>query len=286
MTDPQQEEQPLVGGDVTDGVVRVGETVRRPVGAHSEMVHGVLLDLEEAGVDCVPRFLGIDEQGREMLSFIEGDVATRPWPTWVGDPEVGASVAGLLRRLDDALVDLGLPDHAAVRSWPPGAPEPVGPVATFMGHRDVTPENVVFRDGRAVGIIDFDLLKPSSRVDEVANLLRWWAGWVAPEDRDPVFEQVDPGERGRLLVDAYGLSDEDREWVVPVSISAARQSWHAMKHRAEELGGGWRRMWDDGVGDTIRRCEAWLVDEQHALRRAVMAHTGQDAWAPDPGSDG
>ncbi|TMR23805.1 aminoglycoside phosphotransferase family protein, partial [Actinomadura geliboluensis] len=28
-------EVPLFGGDVSEGVVRVGETVRRPLGAHS-----------------------------------------------------------------------------------------------------------------------------------------------------------------------------------------------------------------------------------------------------------
>lgn len=274
MNDPQGDEHPLPGGDVTDGVARVGDTVRRPMGPHSELVHHVLTQLEEAGADCAPRFMGIDHQGREILSFIEGEVAGRPWPGWVAETERGVSVAKLLRRLDDALVTLGLPDHTAVRSWPSGAPEPVGPVASFLGHRDVTPENTVFRDGRAVALLDFDLLRPSSRVDEVADLLQWWAGWVAPEDRDPAFVGVDPGERGRLLVDAYDLSNEDREWVVPVAISAAQQSWHAMKNRAEELGGEWRRMWDEGVGDKIRRREQWLVAEQESLRRAM---TGQVA---------
>ncbi|RMB62515.1 phosphotransferase [Tessaracoccus antarcticus] len=269
MTDSDTHEQPLPGGDVTDGIVRVGDTVRRPVGEHSGLVHRALEHLEAAGFDGAPRFLGTDDQGREVLSFIDGDVAGRPWPAWVADPARGASVARLLRRLDDSLVLLGLPEHSAVRSWPSGAPEPVGPTATFLGHRDVTPENTVFRDGEAVALIDFDLLRPSSRVDEVANLLLWWAGWMAPEDRDPVFDGVDPGERGRLLVDAYGLSDEDVDWVVPVSVSAAQQSWHTMSHRAEELGGGWRRMWDAGVGDQIRRREHWLVAEQKSLRRAL-----------------
>jgi hypothetical protein len=34
-----QAEIPLAGGDVTEGVVRVGDTVRRPVGPHSPLVH-------------------------------------------------------------------------------------------------------------------------------------------------------------------------------------------------------------------------------------------------------
>lgn len=280
MTDVREDEVLLSGGDVTGRVVRVGDTVRRPMGPHSELVHEVLKHLEEADVECAPWFLGVDDQGREILTFVEGDVAGRPWPSWVADPDRGVSVARLLRRLDDALIELGLPDDTAVKSWPSGAPEPVGPVASFLGHRDVTPENVVFRDDQAVAIIDFDLLRPSSRVDEVVNLLLWWAGWMAPEDRAPVFDGVDPGERGRLLVHAYGLSEEDREWVVRAAISAAQQSWHMMKQRAEELGGGWARMWDEGAGDQIRRREGWLVAEQKSLHRAIVRDTA--AEDPDP----
>lgn len=52
-------EIPLVGGDVTEGVVRVGDTVRRPVGSHSPLVHTLLRHLEEVGFPGAPRFLGI-----------------------------------------------------------------------------------------------------------------------------------------------------------------------------------------------------------------------------------
>lgn len=287
MSEHHEGETPLPGGDVTEGVVRVGDTVRRPMGPHSELVHRMLGKLEEADVDCAPRFLGIDEQGREVLSWIDGEVATRPWPQWVADPERGVSVARLLRQLDDALILIGLPDDTPVRSWLSGAPEPVGPVSSFLGHRDVTPENTVFRDARAVALVDFDLMSPSSRVDEVVNLLLWWAGWMAPEDRNDVFKDVDPGERARLLIDAYGLSDDEKDWVVPVAISAAQQSWHWMKHRAEDQGGGWRRMWDEGMGDQIRRREHWLVAEQDNLRRALrddVPESQSDAEAPEGGS--
>ncbi len=275
MSEQQEQEIGLPVGDVTDGVVRVGDTVRRPMGPHSELVHRLLVQLEEADLDCAPRFLGIDEHGREILSWIEGEVAGRPWPEWVADPGRAVSVAHLLRRLDDALVDIGLPDDTAVRSWLSGAPEPVGPVSSFFGHRDVAPENTIFRDGKAVALVDFDLTGPASRVDEVVNLLLFWAGWMSPEDRNPVLRNVDPAERGRLLVDAYGLSDEDREWVVPVAVSAAQQSWHWLRHRAEDQEGPWRRMWAEGVGDQIRRREHWLVEHQEALRRAIVEDTPQ-----------
>ncbi len=263
------EEIPLPGGDVTEGVVRLGDTVRRPLGDHSDQVHLVLRHLEARGFDGAPRLLGIDDRGREILTFVDGEVAGRPWPSWVGDLERGRSVARLLRRLDDAMLDLGLPDGATAGPRPEGSPEPVGPPPTFLGHRDVTPENTVFRDGVAFALIDFDLTRPSSRVDEVVNLLQWWGGWQAPEDRDPAFDGVDVAERGRELVDAYGMDAEDRAWLVPASISNAERSWFSMRDRARRLGGGWARMWDEGVGDAIRRRELWLRGAAETLGSAL-----------------
>lgn len=266
---PREQETPLEGGETTDGVVRVGDTVRRPVGEHSPTVHLVLRHLASVGFDGAPRLLGVDRHDREILTFIEGEVAGHPWPSWVADLDRGRSVARLLRRLDDALIPLGLPVGVTAGPRPVGSPEPVGPAPSFLGHRDVTPENTVFRGGCAVALIDFDLVRPSSRVDEVANLLLWWAGWTAPQDRDPVFAGIDVAAHARALVAAYGLDREDRAWLVPASISTAQRSWFSMRDRARRLGGGWARMWDEGVGDVIRRREQWLRSEALELSGAL-----------------
>ncbi len=44
-----------------------------------------------------------------------------------------------------------------------------------------------------------------------------------------------------------------------------------MKRRAERDGGCWRRMWDEGVGDIIKRREAWLDENAAALHVALTA---------------
>ncbi|MGH3166144.1 MAG: aminoglycoside phosphotransferase family protein, partial [Trebonia sp.] len=97
-----QAEIPLAGGDVTEGVVRVGDTVRRPVGPHSPLVRALLSHLESAGFEGAPRFLGIDGSGREVLTYIEGEVAGRPRPPWIADEARLASVGRLVRAYDDA----------------------------------------------------------------------------------------------------------------------------------------------------------------------------------------
>lgn len=269
--DAPDAEIPLPGGDVTEGVVRVGDTVRRPLGRHSPTVHRMLTHLGDVGFDGAPRLLGLDDLGREVLTFIDGEVAGRPWPAWVADPERAASVARLLRRLDDAMLPLGLP--AGLDPDPIEAEHlrPDEPPATFLGHRDVTPENTVFRDEVAHALIDFDFARPTNRVLEVANLLRWWAGWCAPQDRDPVFATVDPGTRARLLVDAYGLGRDDRRVLVSASIHQSERGRVQLRARAERYGGGWARMWNEGAGEAMIRRSGWLHEHADRLTQRLLA---------------
>ncbi|WP_165977962.1 hypothetical protein [Nonomuraea diastatica] len=40
---------------------------------------------------------------------------------------------------------------------------------------------------------------------------------------------------------------------------------------AEERGGGWARMWDEGIGDEIKRREAWLDRPWRAVIETVLS---------------
>ncbi|MFC8733708.1 phosphotransferase [Luteimicrobium sp. NPDC057192] len=270
-TDPDETETLLPGGDVTVGVVRVGATVRRPTNPNSPYVHALLRHLEAVGFDGAPRFLGLDAQGRETLTFVDGEVAGRPRPDWIADEDRLVSLARLVRRYDDATSSFVPPDDVrpdrGIADSPGTPPEPAGE-PEIAGHLDITPENVVFRDGRAVALIDFDLAGPATRADELVNLLLWWAPLFDPADRDPLLRDVDVERRVRLALDAYGASDADRERVVDVALARTARAWFLMRHRAETLGGGWARMWDEGVGDVILRRRTWLEENGDALRAA------------------
>ncbi len=92
-------EQPLVGGlDPRDPPVRVGNTVRRPAGSSRAAVRDLLLHLESIGFDGAPRYLGIDDQGREVLTWIDGDVPLPPYPAWAMTDLALADLGRLLRR--------------------------------------------------------------------------------------------------------------------------------------------------------------------------------------------
>ncbi|MFC4121764.1 phosphotransferase [Nonomuraea zeae] len=269
-----QAEIPLLGGDVTEGVVRVGDTVRRSVNPNSPLVHALLRHLEAAGFAGAPRFLGIDAAGREVLTFVHGEVAGRPRPAWLADEGRLASVGRLVRAYHDAAAGFVVPEGVRPGlgvSTPPGLPPAPPHPAELVGHMDYTPDNIVFRDGEAVALIDFDLAKPVTRVDEVCNAMLYWAPLGDPADADPPLREVDVPRRCRMLADAYAMSGTDRSRLVEVAVLRTRRAWFTMKQAAEEQGGGWARMWDEGVGDVIKRREAWLDRTGAAIDAALTA---------------
>src|ERR1700751_237826 len=92
----------LTGDGVTQGIVRIGDTVRRPLRPFSLTVQAYLGHLREAGFTGAPLPLGADEQGREMLSFVPGDVPRNPLPPETAGGDVLVAPARLIQPLHDA----------------------------------------------------------------------------------------------------------------------------------------------------------------------------------------
>lgn len=267
----------LPSGDVTEGVVRIGDTVRRPHQPQSLAVADYLDHLERVGFDASPRFLGRDGQGRDVLTYLQGDVAGDPPEAWAAEDRLLASVGRLLRRLHEASQG-----YAADRAFaaPPGTrwgrdqvtvEVPVAnPVPELVSHSDVTPQNVVVRAGEAVGLVDFDLAGPTPRLLEVYNTAMHWVPLRPPQDVWPTWRgRIDQPARLRLFADAYGLDAADRLALPDLGIARADVTWLRMRAAAEQIGGGWARMWTEGVGDAIRRRQAWLAEVRDELLRAL-----------------
>ena len=95
----EQQEILLTGGKTNAGCIfRVGDTIRRPIYKNSSFVHEFLKYLETENFDASPRFLGIDVQGREIISYIEGDVPSNLG--WYADEQLIVA-ARLIRRFHD-----------------------------------------------------------------------------------------------------------------------------------------------------------------------------------------
>jgi hypothetical protein len=138
-------EQPLEGGIANGGqVFRDGAHVLRPGGPHSASIHAFLRAVHRAGFDGAPIPVGIDEDGRERLVFIDGDVPLTPYPDWCQSDTALASIAALLRGLHDAASGFDPTDH----TWDHSLADPAG--GTVVCHNDLELSNIVFRDGVAV----------------------------------------------------------------------------------------------------------------------------------------
>jgi aminoglycoside phosphotransferase (APT) family kinase protein len=262
-------EQALPAGDVTAGVVRVGDTVRRPHQSTSRAVAAYLDYLEQAGFDAAPRYLGIDEQGRDVLTYVAGQVSASPVEAWAQQDGVLPSVARLLRRLHDASA-AWIPG-VAIGAHPEGRPQPLFPddERRLVSHRDVTPQNVVFRAGTACALIDFDLVGWTTRSVDLANTAMHWVPLVAPEDLASGYVAERTGARLRMLLDAYGRDEVSADRLLEATGLRFASGYESMRWAAENLGGGWARMWDDGIGDVIRRRVAWFAEARDELADAL-----------------
>jgi hypothetical protein len=266
------EEIPLAGGDTTPGVVRVGDTVRRPVRPFTATVQAYLAHLHSAGFTGAPVPLGVDDQGREMLSYVPGDVPHRPLPAETTGDDVLAALARLIRQLHDAARGWTPPPDAVwMPVTRPGGPDPVDGDLELVGHRDYCAGNVVFRRGLPAAFIDFDLARPTSRLYELANALFWWGPLRDPVDRDPAFADVDILHRATVFAGAYGMSPELRRGLVPMAQRMAHR-FHVNTQASADRDPVFRReVWETGAKDIWLRIEAWLQAAGPAMTARLLA---------------
>jgi len=153
----------LPGGNV-GGAVRVGGTVRRPTGPWTPAVHELLDFLAAAGLDRIPRVLGVDERGREILTYLEGRVVPIGLED-LTDAQLG-SAARWLRRFHGAVA--GFP--RGVRRWRfvERALEP----AEIVCHHDSAMYNLAFDGDELAGVFDWDTAGPGIPLDDLA-MLAW-----------------------------------------------------------------------------------------------------------------
>ena len=255
-----------MGGIANAGlVVRVGPHVLRPSTPHTPSIHAFLRAVREAGFDGAPVPVGVDEDGRERLVFIDGDVPLVPYPAWARSDAALASVARLLRRLHDAARGF----DAAAHTWDRSLADPAG--GTVMCHNDVELSNVVFRDGEAVALLDFEYAAPGRPVYDLAQLARVCVPLDGDVDRARMgWEHVDQPARLRLAADAYGLDRDGRAELLPVIDvafdrieSAVRRSVDAGQPGAVEL---WNRT---GGGERFERRRRWWTEHRDAFAAAL-----------------
>jgi hypothetical protein len=246
---PDEPEVPLGGGNMAP-VVRVGDTVRRITGSWTPAVHALLRHLD--GWSGAPRVHGVDEQGREIIEFVQGDVEWPAMGALLTDDGL-ARMAALLREYH-GLVESFVPPAGAEWRFPDMerdvdatmlADEP-----RIICHNDCAPWNLVISAERWA-FIDWDVAGPRPRLWDVAYAIR---GAVlsenAPDDR---LRRVDVFARG------YGLDAEERRELPAIVVARIRSSLDAFGRRAAAGEEPWATLWAGG------HREAWQASLDSAV---------------------
>jgi hypothetical protein len=243
-------EQPLPGGYINQ-VVRIGPTVRRPPPNRASFVRSLLRHLERHEWPGAPRFLGVDEHGREILTYIAGQV---PWEPGKRPPQTRSEaalvqVARLVRQFHDLTAGTELAGDAEV-----------------VCHNDLSPKNTVYRDRgdglRPVAFIDWDIAAPGERVHDVAHVC-WQYLDLGPD-------VASPHRAARLIravADAYGMADQST--LVDTILWWQDRCWRGIEAGAEAGDPAMIRLRDLGGAHQVREQFRWTADHRHTLRQGL-----------------
>lgn len=238
MDEHEESAEHLSGG--SGGVWRVRAAdgslrVHRPAGPWTPAVHALLRHLEREGLDGVPRVIGMDDAGREVLSYLPGRSAPEDAPV---SRAVLRGAAAWLRRYHDAVASL---DSGGLR-W--REPAPLRP-GQLICHNDPGVYNWIIDDDEFAGVIDWDRAGPGFPMDDLAFVC--WSG-VPLRSAIP---EADAAERVEIAADAYGGVD-------PAALLAAvRQRMRLTVER-------WRAGIDRGDPGTIALRDSGIMDRHLA----------------------
>jgi hypothetical protein len=256
----------LPGGIANSGLVsRENDHILRPSNPYSVSIHRFLSGLPAAGFRGASLPVAIQDDGRERLVYIEGDVPLPPYPAWAQFDDALGSIAGLMREFHHA----SLRCDFAGSEWSDELADPVG--GPVVCHNDVCLENVVFRDGVAVGLIDFDFAAPGRPTYDLAQFARMCVpvdddlsasrlGWE-PSDRPP---------RLRLVADTYGLAADERLELVQILDQTLPRGGEFVRRRVEAGDPNFIRMWKEmGGAERYARRRDWWTEHRSKFIEAL-----------------
>jgi thiamine kinase-like enzyme len=261
------DEEVLHGGVANAGAVtRSGVHVLRPSNEHTASIHRFLAWLPDAGFHEASVPVAVDPDGRERLGFIEGDVPVPPYPAWAQTDTALASVASLLRRFHDASRSF---DPRGL-TWSTEMVDTVG--GSIVCHNDVCLENVVFRGGVAVGLLDFDFAAPGRPLYDLAQFARM----CVPIDDDVSAERLgwqvaDRAARLRVVADAYGLDGDGRADLLQLLAESIARGGQFVRRRVEAGDPNFVAMWNAMGGmERFDRRRRWFDEHIEQFSRAMV----------------
>ncbi|QPC47883.1 aminoglycoside phosphotransferase family protein [Mangrovibacillus cuniculi] len=252
-------EEKLSGGNVSN-VYRNGNTVLRDSKPESARIHLLLKHLENKGFSHAPRFIGVDKQGREQLSYIEGEAGNYPLKPYMWSESVLAGIAKMLKSYHDAVSDFPVTEGWSAYDLTPNNTE-------VICHNDFAIYNIIFNKEQPVGIIDFDLAAPGPRIWDIAYTLytcvplsRHYHTETGEEIRyNPESGAAEKKERVKLFFKAYGLNGLEKGYLDMI-ILRLEALCHFMKRKASEGDVAFQKMVDEGHYEHYQKDIAFIQE--------------------------
>jgi aminoglycoside phosphotransferase (APT) family kinase protein len=135
----------------------------------------------------------------------------------------------------------------------------------------VSPENVVFRNGIAVALLDFEFAAPGRPVYDLAHLARLWVPIEHDVDQDRLgWTSADRPSRLRLVADAYGLDGNGRAELLPAIDDAIARVEAAVRASVDAGHTNTVAMWHrTGGGERYDRRRRWWTDHRERFAAAL-----------------
>lgn len=168
----------LEGGNMNQPLLKDG-LVYKDKHKASHLIHELLTHVKKQGIDWVPTSHGIDENGKHVFSYIEGIVPDDE-PKWLWDKNILKSAAIRLREWHEATSGLKIESN----DWLLENDEP----NEVICHCDFAPYNSVFRNKKIVGLIDFDVCSPGSRLWDIAYAAYRFVPLFPPKNSGTIYE--------------------------------------------------------------------------------------------------
>lgn len=219
----------LDGGRVGK-IKKQDDCVIRPANPWTLAVQSFLQFLWDKGFDNIPKPYGLTEDGKEMVSYVDGDVYHDDLWRIFQSEEVLIDVAKLLRRFHNAGKEY-MTNLTGDEPWMLQKRQP----QEVMCHGDFAPYNITFVDGKVSGIIDFDTLHPGPALWDIAYAVYRWIPFVSPENPDYCYDLPKQIERLKLFADSYGMDNDSRKALLAMMIKRITALVDYMKEQ-ESLG--------------------------------------------------
>ena len=249
-------EEVLVGGSINK-VTKKGNIVFRDGGPWIPAVHKVLNHLNTNGFSYAPKPLGVDETGREMISFMPGESMMRPWRQPMFSDDGLVQSAKMLRALHDATLELEFPNDTQWRILKAGKTN-----KQIIRHGDLGPWNTLWTGDKLTGLIDWDLAEPGDAITDIAQMVAYFipfmggGGWQAVGFKD----EPDYHHRLKVILDAYGDIYTEKDVILALDSLHNQEMARIIKFAAEGIY-PWDKWLRDGEVEKSQVEQKWLHEK-------------------------